>query len=272
MLSDQIVEGIHGHAVNSPVIDRPGRPSLPRQKTALIQQKADPNGMARFLPPADGMRSSTLAIQDAFDKFAGSEIRDAVLRQTLPQHGRLHDVTILFADLRNFTGWVESTPPEEVAEDLSEYLAEMGNAIARHEGLILQFIGDEIEAVFGAPAGCSVHADRAVAAAIEMRSRLEALNARRARDSKRPLRHGIGVHTGTVLARVVGSASHLFYALIGDAVIVASRIQELNKTVASDILVSASTRERLSRGHDFVDLGAMMLRGRAAAVTVYQLR
>ena len=61
-------------------------------------------------------------------------------------------------------------------------------------------------------------------------------------------------------------------ALIGDAVIVASRIQELNKTAASDILVSASTWERVSRRDDFVELGAMMLRGRAADVTVYQLR
>ena len=221
--------------------------------------------------PAD-MQSSTSTVQHAFDKFVGPGNRDGIPRETAPRHGRLHDVTILFADLRNFTGWVESTPPDEVADDLSEYLVEMGDAISRHGGLILQFIGDEIEAVFAAPAECSVHADMAVAAAIEMRSRLAALNARRARGSKRPLRHGIGIHTGTVLARMIGSAGHLFHALIGDAVIVASRIQELNKTAASDILVSASTWERVSRRDDFVELGAMMLRGRAADVTVYQLR
>ena len=211
------------------------------------------------------MPSSTRGIPHAFDELVGPASRDRA-------HGRLHDVTILFADLRNFTGWVETTPPEEVADDLSEYLIEMGDAIARHGGLILQFVGDEIEAVFGAPAESSVHADMAVAAAVEMRSRLEVLNARRAQWRKRPLRHGIGIHTGIVLARVIGSTGHLFHALIGDAVIVASRIQELNKTVASDILVSASTRDRMSRRHDFVELGAMMLRGRAADVTVYQLR
>jgi len=218
------------------------------------------------------MATSTLEVQDVFDKFVGPEIRDEVLREAAPPQGRLHDVTILFADLRNFTGWVESTPPEEVAEELSEYLTEMAEVIARHGGLILQFIGDEIEAVFGGPAECPVHAEMAVAAAVEMRGRLEVLNARRARDRKHPLRHGIGVHTGTVLARVIGSTSRLFYALIGDAVNVASRIQELNKTVASDILVSASTRARVSHRHDFVELGAKMLRGRAADVTVYQLR
>jgi adenylate cyclase len=218
------------------------------------------------------MQVSTHAVQHAFDKLVGAGIRDGISRETTQRHGQLHDATILFADLRNFTGWVELTSPEEVADDLSEYLVEMGDAVSRHGGLILQFIGDEIEAVFGGPAGSSVHADMAVAAAVEMRSRLEALNARRARGGKRPLRHGIGIHTGIVLACVLGSTSHLFHALIGDAVIVASRIQELNKTVESDILVSASTWERLSRRHDFVELGAMMLRGRAADVTVYQLR
>lgn len=220
--------------------------------------------MAQFLLPVGDMTSGTRAVPQAFDDIVGPASRDRT-------HGRMHDVTILFADLRNFTGWVESTPPEEVADDLSEYLVEMGGAIAHHGGVILQFVGDEIEAVFGAPAESSLHAEMAVAAAVEMRSRLGVLNARRARWRKRPLRHGIGIHTGTVLARVIGSTGHLFHALIGDAVIVASRIQELNKTVASDILVSASTRDRVSRRHDFVALGAMMLRGRAADVMVYQL-
>ena len=230
--------------------------------------------MARFLLDAVPMLSAEilLRVQDAFDKFVGPEIRDEVLQHTAPQRGRLREVTILFADLRDFTGWVESTSPEEVAEELSAYVTEMECAIRRHRGLLLQFIGDEIEAVFGAPARCAKHADMAVTAALEMRSRLKALNARRARDGKRPLRHGIGIHTGTVLAGVIGSASRLFYALVGDAVNVASRVQELNKALKSEILVSASTRARLRRRHDFVEIGATTLRGRAEGVAVYQLR
>ena len=143
---------------------------------------------------------------------------------------------------------------------------------SRHRGLILQFIGDEIEAVFGAPTVCAVHADMAVAAALEMRGRLQALNTRRVRDGKSPLRHGIGINTGTVLVGVIGSTRRLFYALVGDAVNVASRIQELNKAVESEILVSASTRARMRRSHDFVEIGATMLRGRSEGVAVYQLR
>lgn len=213
-----------------------------------------------------------LRVQDAFDKFVGPEIRDEVLQRTEPRNGRLHEVTMLFADLRNFTGWVESTPPEEVAEGLGAYVTEMEGAIRRHRGLLLQFIGDEIEAVFGAPGRCAVHADMAVAAALDMRRRLETLNARRVRDGKSPLRHGIGIHTGTVFASVIGGANRLFYVLVGDAVNVASRIQELNKTMESDILVSASTRSRMRQRHRFVEMGTTMLRGHAAGVAVYRLR
>ena len=247
---------------------------VPGSGRALTDVKAGGAGMARFLRGAGAMLSAdiVLRVQDAFDKFVEPEIRDEVLQQTAARHGLLREVTILFADLRDFTGWVESTPPEEVAQGLSAYFTEMECAIDRHRGLIVQFIGDEIEAVFGSPVRYAVHADMAVAAALEMRRRLGALNARRARDAKSPLRHGIGIHTGTVLAGVIGSASRLVYALVGDAVNVASRIQELNKSVGSDILVSATTRARLRRRHDFAEIDAMTLRGRAEGVAVYQLR
>lgn len=104
------------------------------------------------------------------------------------------------------------------------------------------------------------------AAALEMRTRLDGLNTHRARQGKSPLRHGIGIHSGTVLAGVIGSASRLFYALVGDAVNVASRIQELSKTVQTDIVVSASTRRRLQRRYDLAEIGTTTLRGRAEGV------
>ncbi len=209
-------------------------------------------------------------VRDAFDRFVGPEIRGEVLQESAPQN-RLHEATILFADLRNFTGWVESTAPQEVAAGLGAYVTEMERAIRRHRGLLLQFIGDEIEAVFGAPGRCQLHADMAVGAALDMRRRLDFLNKRRARDGKNPLRHGIGIHTGTVLASVIGRADRRFYVLVGDAVNVASRIQELNKVVGSDILVSASTRDRVRRRYRFAEVGPTTLRGHADGVAVYRL-
>src|SRR5207249_3270073 len=99
--------------------------------------------------------------------------------------------------------------------------------------LHLQFIGDEIEAVFGAPVTRADHAARAVRAALEMRERLARWNAGRERAGKARLRHGIGIHTGRVLAGNIGSSERLSYALVGDAVNLASRIQALNKEVGS---------------------------------------
>jgi adenylate cyclase len=107
---------------------------------------------------------------------------------------------------------------------------------------VLQYIGDEIEAVFGAPVNQPRHPEHAVRAAQEMRARLSAWNAARQRAGRPPLRNGIGVHTGVVLAGNIGSADRLSYALVGDPVNVASRIQGLTKELATDVLVSGTTR------------------------------
>ena len=137
---------------------------------------------------------------------------------------------------------------------------------------MLQFIGDEIEAVFGAPLRAPDHADRAVAAAIDMRRRLADLNARRARDGKDPLRNGIGIHSGTVLAGNIGSYERLTYALVGDAVNLASRIQGLNKELGTDLLLSDATRRKLTRDVKLEALPAARVKGKSVEVSVYRVR
>ena len=140
---------------------------------------------------------------------------------------------------------MEATEPREVVRDLNEYFTEMDRAIRAHGGLVLQFIGDEIEAVFGAPIPAPDHAGRAVHAAIEMRRGSRAWNARREAAGRTPLRNGIGIHTGTVLAGNIGGAERLSYALVGDPVNLASRIQGLTKDFKVDILISDATHSRL---------------------------
>jgi len=179
-------------------------------------------------------------------------------------------VTILFADLRDFTPWVERTEPREVVRDLNEYFTEMEAAIRSQHGLVLQYIGDEIEAVFGAPLPAADHTDRALAAALEMRARLEGLNVQRAAAGKPPLRNGIGIHTGTVLAGSIGSAERSSYALVGDAVNLASRIQSLNKELGTEILVSDATRSRLRGDFALQALPAVRVKGKSVEVSVYR--
>ena len=119
----------------------------------------------------------------------------------------------------------EAHAPGEVVRDLNAYFTLMEGAIRLHGGLVLQYIGDEIEAVFGAPVAEPRHAMRAVQAALEMRQRLEAWNVEREAMGRPVFRHGIGIHTGPVLAAAIGSPDRLSYALVGDAVNLASRLQ-----------------------------------------------
>jgi len=214
----------------------------------------------------DGLRERE-AIKDAFGRYVTREVRDEILAGRVSVEGEQREVTILFADLRDFTPWVEATEPRQVVRDLNAYFAEMEAAIRDHGGLVLQFIGDEIEAVFGAPVPAPDHAQRAVRAALDMRARLQAWNTGRSR----PLSHGIGVHTGAVLAGAIGSRERLSYALVGDAVNLASRIEGLTKEVGADILVSATTARRLDGGIALEPLPAVRVKGKTAEVEVFRV-
>ena len=217
-----------------------------------------------------GLRDREL-IRETFGRYVSPEVRDEILSGRIALAGDQHEVSILFADLRGFSTWVEASPAAEVIEGLNAYFSEMELAIRAHGGLVLQYIGDEIEAVFGAPLADDRHADHAVAAAIEMQQRLEAWNRKRSQAGLRTLAHGIGIHSGTVVAGNIGSAQRMSYALVGDAVNVASRIEALNKTFGSHILVSGTTRSGLRTPVPMQALPTVRVKGRSAEVEVYRL-
>ncbi len=217
-----------------------------------------------------GLREREM-VKETFGKYVTPEIRDEILAGRISGDGELKEVTVLFADIRDFTPWVEATAPRDVVRDLNEYFTEMAEAIRAHHGLVLQFIGDEIEAVFGAPVASRDHAAMAVRAALDMRQRLRAWNARREAAGKPALRHGIGIHTGTVLAGNIGGAERLSYALVGDPVNLASRIQGLTKDFKVDILISEATRKSLGPAVAVEELPAVRVKGRAEEVNVYKV-
>jgi adenylate cyclase len=217
-----------------------------------------------------GLRDREL-VKETFGKYVTPEIRDEILAGRISGEGELKEVTVLFADIRDFTPWVEATAPRDVVHDLNEYFTEMAEAIRDHRGLVLQFIGDEIEAVFGAPIASRDHAAMAVRAALDMRGRLRAWNVRREAAGKPALRHGIGIHTGTVLAGNIGGAERLSYALVGDPVNLASRIQGLTKDFKVDILISEATRKSIDPSVPVEELPAVRVKGRAEEVNVYKV-
>ena len=208
----------------------------------------------------------------SFGKYVTPEISDKILKGEISLEGELSEVTILFCDLRGYTSFVERKDPKDVVRFLNAYFTEMHSVIRRYNGIVLQYIGDEIEAVFGAPINEPNHPEMAILSALEMRKHLEDLNRKREEAGEDPVRHGIGIHTGVVLAGSVGSPKRLVYAMVGDTVNLASRIQNLNKKFGTDILISIATKELL-RGKNFTfkSLGQTPIRGKREEIEIFSV-
>ncbi len=209
--------------------------------------------------------------QTRFGQYVSPEISDRILKGEISADGEMVEATILFCDLRGYTSFVEKRSPKEVVRFLNRYFTEMEQSVRDAGGIVLQYIGDEIEAVFGTPSRPSDnHAEKAVSAALRMRKALEKLNEERHAAKEPLIRHGIGIHTGKVLAGNVGSPERLVYAMVGDAVNIASRLQVLNKTCGTDILVSRAVADRLSGlGIEFAPMGTFPIRGKSEEIEVF---
>jgi len=212
-------------------------------------------------------------IKETFGKYVSEEIRDEVLSGRIPLDGERKDVTILFSDLRNFTPMTENNDPKLVVKIMNLYFKEMAEAIQDQAGLVLQFIGDEIYAVFGAPVSIPNHPTRAFRAGLEMNRRLNRINEIFADKNWPKLMHGIGIHTGKAIAANIGSPNRLSYLLVGDTVNLASRLQSLTKEVATEMIISASTYSQLIKTEQTIPelskLPPTMVKGIKQPVDIY---
>ena len=218
----------------------------------------------------DGLKERDF-IKETFGKYVAQEVRDEVLSGRVPLDGEMKEVTILFADLRDFTPMAESYDPKFVVKIMNSYFEEMANAIQQEGGLVLQFLGDEIYAVFGAPISRADHPERAFRAAVAMNQRLGELNSRFSIQGWPALRHGIGIHTGEALAANIGSPDRLSYLLVGDTVNLASRLQGLTKDTGEEIIISRATRVRLEDDFPLKRLPAANVKGKNEPVEIYAL-
>ena len=219
---------------------------------------------------AKGLRERE-KIRKLLNLFTSPEIGREILSGRTFEGAQIRRVTLLFSDMRGFSGMAERLPPELVLDAVNSYFDEMSAAIIEHGGIILQYVGDEIEAVFGAPLDDPLHADKAVAAALAMRERLEKLNEKRLGRGDEPLLHGIGIHTGTALAGLVGSRHKLSYAMVGDTVNIASRIQDLTKELKCEILISEQTHKALTSPRESEGPLTVSVKGKTKTVEVYRL-
>jgi len=177
------------------------------------------------------------------------------------------DVTVMFTDIVGFTKICEHISPAAVGELLNDYFGRMADIVFEHEGTLDKFIGDAILAVFGAPFDQPDHAERAVAAALDMRRELVRFNAGRPGD---PIRMRIAINSGRALTGDLGSAKRKEFTTLGDVVNTASRLESA-VCEPDQIVISESTRVGLSRSFEVKSLGAFSIRGRQSKVEAFEV-
>ncbi|NDF63260.1 MAG: CHASE2 domain-containing protein, partial [Synechococcaceae bacterium WBB_3_034] len=202
--------------------------------------------------------------------------------------GRQLEVTAIFSDTRNFTTVSEGLAPAELLNWLNRGMAYCVPAISRRGGMVNKFTGDGFLAVFGAPVGVSPAADAraAVQTVLEIQQGMEQLNAELEADGEPAMALRIGVHSGPVLAGSMGSSERLEYAVIGDTVNCASRLESIDKTRHDNlcrVLVSSATRDLLLEQASaeerlwferliWLDWGSLQVKGRQVPLQIWELR
>jgi len=178
------------------------------------------------------------------------------------------EATILFSDIRGYSTLAEHLPPGEVAEMVGRHLAAMAEVIIGHGGMVDQFVGDAVMAVFGAPEPIDDHAERAVGCALAMQARQAELNLGVEIDGRPLVVMGIGINTGRVVAGTVGGAGRLEYTVFGDAVNIAARLQS---EAAGGEIVASSTTIAAAPGIEAEPIGPRLVKGREEPVEVYRV-
>ncbi|MBR0702940.1 adenylate/guanylate cyclase domain-containing protein [Bradyrhizobium diazoefficiens] len=207
-------------------------------------------------------------VTNLFGQHVSPQVVERLMAAGTSSGGDVRRVAVMFVDFRGFTAAAQSRSPQEVVDRLDGAFAVLVDILDRHGGIVNKFLGDGFLALFGAPLEASDAAQRAVAAGREMLSAMDRINAQ----TSWPLRIGIGIHFGEVVAGNIGSPRRKEYTVIGDTVNFASRLEALNKEFGSQLLISATVRETLGEDDsDAVALGEVEVRGYEQKVPVFQL-
>lgn len=214
-----------------------------------------------------------LELQSIFGRFVSKSVAEAIRNNTTQLKGEKRIVSILFCDIRDFTGFSEKHSPEQVVAMLNEFLPLVVKSAHMNGGIVNKFGGDSTLIIFGAPTPLEHSAYHSILTALQIRSNLKHFNQKRSQNNERSIEIGIGINTGNVVAGIIGASDRQEYTVIGDSVNLASRIQALNKHYPEfDILISDETYKSLNENKNifnFVDLGKQKIRGKSDQVKVW---
>jgi adenylate cyclase len=208
-------------------------------------------------------------LEKAFGQQVSKEIVDEFIENKLEISSKKRNVTVMFLDIRNFSKYCEGKTPEEINNYQNEVLSFMIDIVKKNRGIVNQILGDGFMATFGAPVEDEKHSDNAVKAANEIIRQLN-LNNEEAKIDKTKI--GIGIHCGEVITGNVGTEDRKQYSVTGNAVILAARLEQLNKEFNSSVLVSKDVIDKMNiEDIEHRSLGNVTVKGFANPIEVYKL-
>jgi len=246
-----------------------GQANLSVNLTPLKDGQGKPKGVAILMDDVTETKRLRAA-QDMFRRYVSPAVVDRLPSDPddLQLGGHRQEVTILFADICDFTAFSEKLTPERLVEILNQYLSMAATAILMYEGTLDKFMGDALMGIFNAPLAQDDHVLRAVRAAAAMQRAVADYHHHTG--EKHGLSFGVGIHVGEVIVGNVGMPDRMDYTAIGDAVNVARRIQE--KTPAGKVLISEAAYQVVKASVDAVYYAEMQVKGRKQRVRTYELK
>ncbi|MDF1580626.1 MAG: adenylate/guanylate cyclase domain-containing protein [Desulfuromonadales bacterium] len=217
----------------------------------------------------------TRQIRGMFSSYVSKSVVDRLIQDPSQAKigGENRQLTILFSDVQNYTGFSEKLPPEEVVRILNQYLAEMTHVIMDQEGTLDKFIGDGIMAFWGAPVDQPRHAELAVDCAVRMAAKMDELCAEWRGLGQQELSVRIGINSGDVVVGNIGAeGKKMEYTAIGDNVNLASRLEAINKLYGTRILISDSTRQLLPvNKYDLREVDFVRVKGKERPLAIFEV-
>jgi class 3 adenylate cyclase/DNA-binding NarL/FixJ family response regulator len=207
---------------------------------------------------------------ESLSRLLPGGVADMLRRQGCrPGETQTLEVSVLMSDIRGYSTIAERADPSSLARQLNIHRGEMNKAIVSVGGTVMQFVGDAVMAVFGAPVALAAHAERALEAAVAMHRAQDVVNRRWESEGLPVFGLGIGITTGPVAAAVLGSDEHLEYTLVGDTVNLAQRLQQWAEP--GETVVSAATYALLRHGHGLHAIPPALVKGRETPVSAWRL-